>query len=96
MDKFIVVNDSCEICAIEYIKTETDKLKDMPDDQIKTQAIHRIIHGASRASSKPCISYPCREQMYDNFAFHKICVEHLYKMIDAVKEYELNGKSETA
>lgn len=88
MEEFIAVNDSCEFCCREYIKRESDKLADMPDDQKKTKAIHRILHGATRATSKPVIMFSCRDQSYDNFAFHKVCSEHLYKMIDIIKEYE--------
>jgi hypothetical protein len=85
MDKLYIVVDSCEICSSEYIKAEMDKIKDLLDPE-KTKEAHRIIHAAYKA--KPCVRYPCREQLYDNVAYHNICVEHLYKMIDAIKEFE--------
>lgn len=82
MNKFIVMTDSCEICAEEYIKQETDKLIGLPDDQEKTDRINRIIHSANKASTKPVVKFPCRGN-----ASHAICENHLYKMIDAIEEY---------
>jgi hypothetical protein len=82
---FIIVNDSCELCAREYIHEQSDKLSGLPDDQNKSAKINRIIHAAYRASCKPVV-------VIGGDAFgngrHKICTEHLYKMIDAIKEYE--------
>ncbi len=82
---FTIVNDSCEYCAREYIRKQSDKLKDFPDDQSKSVKINRIIHAAHRASCKPVVVIGG-----DSFGNgqHKICCDHLYKMIDAIKEYE--------
>jgi len=91
--KFTILTDACEICVSEYIKKESEeRLKDLPHDQHYAEESHRIIHGANKASTKLCVRYPCREQMFDNFAYHNICVEHLYKMIDAIKEREEFGE----
>lgn len=79
---FIIVNDSCGLCAKEYIDEQSKKLVDMPNDQKKSAKINRIIHGAYRASCKPVVIIPC------NLGETKICSDHLYKMIDAIKEYE--------
>jgi glutaredoxin len=91
MDKFTVRNDSCGFCAREYIDKESSKLADMQPDQKKTNALHKMLRGASKASSKPVV-------IIGGDAFgngqHKICVEHLYKMIDAIKEYEDESKDE--
>jgi hypothetical protein len=88
MNKFIVVNDACELCVSEYIDEHTSLLRELPDNQEKTKKIHHIIHGARKASSKPVVRYLCRELLLD--AYHNLCVDHLYKMIDAIKEYEEN------
>lgn len=85
MDKFLVVTDSCEICAREYIKEETDKLIGLPDDQQKSAKINQIIHSALRATTKPVVKVPCRENISN--CYHTYCKDHLYKMVDAIEEY---------
>jgi hypothetical protein len=90
MNKFIAVNDACEMCVSEYISEQTKKLSELPNDQKKTDKIHRILHGANRACSKPVVRIPCRE-IYENNAFHNICEKHLYELIDTIKEYEDNS-----
>ena len=86
-DKYYIVTDACEICVSKYIEKESEKLKDLPMDQKKTEEIHRILHSATKACTKPCIRYPCQTF---GISFHNICVEHLYEMIDAIKEKELD------
>lgn len=81
MDKFLVISDSCEYCAREYIQTETDKLAGLPDNQEKSAKINQIIHNAMRATTKPVVKLSCRNND------HTYCKDHLYKMIDAIGEY---------
>lgn len=85
MDKFLVISDSCEYCAREYIQTETDKLSGLPDNQEKSAKINHIIHNALRATTKPVVKLPCRDKLSDRY--HTYCKDHLYKMIDAIGEY---------
>lgn len=86
MNKLMATTDSCEICAEEYIKKETDKLAHLPNDQTKTAKINQIIHSALRATTKPVIRIPCRGNVSN--CYHNYCSEHLYKMLDIIKEYE--------
>lgn len=85
MSKFLVMSDSCEICAKEYIKTETDKLVGFPNNQQKTARINQIIHSALKASTKPVVKLPCRENLSN--AYHTFCKDHVYQMADAIEEY---------
>lgn len=85
MDKFLVISDSCEYCASEYIEAETDKLAGLPDNQEKSKKINQIIHAALRASTKPVVKLPCRKNVSNSY--HTCCKDHLYKMIDAIGEY---------
>lgn len=84
---FTIINDSCEFCAKEYIAERSKELVDLPDDQKKSAKINRIIHAAHRASCKPVVVI---EDLFDSRK-HKICADHLYKMIDAIKLYEDNA-----
>jgi len=86
MNKFIISNDLCELCMSEYISIQSDeRLKHIPNNQNKTEEAYKIIMESIKIPSKPCIKYSCRELP---FTSHNICVDHLYKMIDAIKEYE--------
>lgn len=77
-----------ELCSSEYIANHSKELADMPNDQKKTRKIHKILHEAQRVATKPCVCYPCRDQILGSMVSHNLCAEHLYKLIDAIKKYE--------
>ena len=79
-----VTNTSCDLCVKEYIATEAAKLANSPLDQKKTNAIQRILRSAKKACQNVVIELPCDFGKLN----HYICEKHLYKMIDAIKEYE--------
>lgn len=83
MTDYKVVTGACEICTCEYITEESKKLSDLPLNQSKASKIHRILH-AALLDTKPCVSYPCKDQLCDNIVNHFICEKHLYQMIDAL------------
>lgn len=86
---FFIANVSCDICAKKIISEETALLVGIPDNQKKAAAIERILKKANKLSTKPCVRILCKDDTYHNF-----CVEHLYAMIDAVKEYEMEAKDQ--
>lgn len=94
IDKYYAGVESCELCSQSYISTETAKLSELPDNNKKSKLIHAIIFDAQKFSRKPCIRILCREVLSENVAYHNICVEHLYELIDKVKEYEDNVAEE--
>lgn len=92
---FTVANAVCELCASEYVASKSKELLDMPDDQRKTTRTHKILRDAQKFATKPCVNFPCKEQIHGIIAYHNLCSDHLYKLIDSIKEYE-EDKSERA
>lgn len=90
MDIIHVTNANCEFCSKEYIYEESKKLANTPNDQNKAMAINRLLLSATK-QNKPCVQFRCSSQLLGEDIFHYICTNHLYKMIDAIKDYEENS-----
>jgi hypothetical protein len=84
MDKLFATSDVCELCFSERIKKYIDKYHKYKDDSSFKKVVVRV----KKESTFPCIKLPCKNQSYDNVEYHSFCEKHLYKMIDAIKEYE--------
>jgi len=85
---FIAREKICEFCADEYFQEQTEKLKDMPDDQSKTILIERIIKQSVLVALKPCVVFACKHQSSDTVINHFICKDHLHKMTRVIEEFE--------
>lgn len=87
-NKYFISVDSCELCAEEYVHEAMDKVKGHPNDEKKSAKLSKAIIEAQKASTKTCVRFLCRESLHDSVAYHNLCADHLYKLIDAIKEHE--------